>query len=136
MIIKEFHRRGRQPGRKVIASKDGRVYYEHVDAIVMLYVQDRMSIADITRLYGAVNATGIGKICRRGRDYISGKSSRASDDRYFETTARYAMALDMLERKRTWTYRAIAHEVGMRTGTVRMIAERNGLERKQEDRDG
>lgn len=114
MIKKTFHQRGRKPKRDVHLPVTGRIYKEHVDAIV--------------RLYGVSCSGGIGQICRRGKLYMSGLGD-AQDARYFDTAAKYALALTTLIEKPRWTCTQVARVAGLATRTVRQIAMRNGVEK-------
>lgn len=128
MIKKTFHQRGRKPQRDVHLSVTGRIYAEHVDAIVRLYVLDGMTIEDIARLYGVSCSGGIGQICRRGKLYMSGLGD-AQDARYFDRAAKYALALTTLIEKPRWTCIQVARVAGLPTRIVRQIAKRNGVEK-------
>lgn len=128
MIKKTFHQRGLAPQRDVHASVTGRIYAEHVDAIVKLYVLDGMTIEDIARLYGVECSGGIGQICRRGKLYMSGLGD-AQDQRYFDSASKYALALKTLIEKPRWTCIQVGRVAGLPARIVRQIAKRNGVEK-------
>ena len=127
MIFKTFHRRGRKPGREVIAPVGGRLYMEHVDGIVKLYELDGLTIEDIARAYRLDSSAGVGKICRRAARYHQGKGT-PQDGKYFATAERYAEALRLLAGKPGMDYRDAGRAAGLRPHVVREIARRNGLE--------
>jgi DNA-directed RNA polymerase specialized sigma24 family protein len=124
MIERVWHKRGMQPQRKVICSVDGRLRAEQAYTIMQLYSIDRLTIADIARLYGAKTRT-VGNMITRNR-----KRDAEQPDMYTQRMRAYGEALILLDADRERSYREIAKETELHTYEVRKIADRNGLGRK------
>lgn len=124
MIERVWHKRGMQPQRKIIVSVDGRLRAEQAYTIMQLYSIDRLTIADIARLYGAKTRT-VGNMITRNR-----KRDAEQPDMYTQRMRAYGEALILLDADRERSYREIAKETELHTYEVRKIADRNGLGRK------
>lgn len=124
MIERVWHKRGMQPQRKIIVSVDGRLRAEQAYTIMQLYNIDRLTIADIARLYGAKTRT-VGNMITRNR-----KRDAEQPDMYTQRMRAYGEALILLDADRERSYREIAKETELHTYEVRKIADRNGLGRR------
>ena len=125
MIERVWHKRGMQPQRKIIASVDGRLYPEQANTIMQLYTIDKMSIADIARLYGKKHRTVCNLITRNRK-----RALMDEQDMYTRRRIAYGKALVMLDSDRERSYKEIAKETGLTGAEVKKIAHRNGLGRK------
>ena len=123
MIERVWHKRGMQPKRKVITSTDGRLRAEQVYTIMQLYTLDRLTIADIARLYNAKHRS-VCNIVSRNR-----KRDAHVPDMYTLRVRAYGEALALLDSDRARSFREIARETGLHAYEVRKIADRNGLGR-------
>ena len=125
MIERVWHKRGMQPQRKIIVSVDGRLYPEQANTIMQLYTIDKMSIADIARLYGKKHRTVCNLITRNRK-----RALMDEQDMYTRRRIAYGKALVMLDSDRERSYKEIAKETGLTGAEVKKIAHRNGLGRK------
>jgi len=113
MHQKVYHKRGMEPRRKIICSVDGRLHPEQADTIVKLYMLDKLTIADISRLYQTH--------WKNIKNLLDRESKRRT----------YSEALRQLDEDRDKSYSEIAEDTGLTSAIVKKIALRNGLCRKE-----
>lgn len=119
----KYHHCGRDTQRRVTVPNGDRLGSEHLITIWELYTVDRMSLADIAKLYRRSITSIHGILCRIN------SALRQDGSKYISRLQSYAAALKLLETKPRMTYRSVAHSVGLNTARVAEIAKRNNLER-------
>ncbi len=122
--VRRYHSKGAKPKRPVIVNDKGRLYPEYGETIMLLYCEDKVSIAIMARIYGCTeNAMG-NYIRRHMSDWLGGEESE-----YRVRCRAYAGVLNALREDPDRSTDELADTYDISADAVRRIAKRNGIRR-------